>query len=69
MAQQKKARCAYCRKPISMMRNGEWYHDRNASTSCKPGEGSDRRATPAAPKAGDWTADDGTIACPDTPFE
>jgi hypothetical protein len=38
--------CCYCRKRIYRQKNGEWYHERNSSTSCKPGEGSDRRATP-----------------------
>ena len=38
--------CCYCRKRICRQKNGEWYHERNASTSCRPGEGSDRRATP-----------------------
>ena len=38
--------CCYCRKRIFRIVNGEWYHKRNGSTSCRPGEGSDRRATP-----------------------
>ena len=38
--------CQLCRKRVFQVRNGEWYHERNASTSCRPGEGSDRRATP-----------------------
>ena len=38
--------CCYCRKRVYRVRNGEWYHERGSSTSCKPGEGSDRRATP-----------------------
>lgn len=38
--------CCYCRKRIYRVKNGEWYHVRNSSTSCRPGEGSDRRATP-----------------------
>jgi hypothetical protein len=57
MAPQPKPRCAYCYKPIHKQRNGEWYHDRNASTSCSPGSGSDRRALPAAPKASTRTAE------------
>lgn len=38
--------CCYCRKRIYRVRNGEWYHERSASTSCRPGEGSGRRAAP-----------------------
>jgi len=38
--------CAYCRKRIRRQRNGAWYHDRNSSTACYFGSGSDRRATP-----------------------
>ena len=38
--------CQLCRKRVYRVRNGEWYHERNSSTSCRPGEGSDRRATP-----------------------
>ena len=38
--------CCDCRKRIYRQKNGEWYHERNGSTSCRPGEGSDRRATP-----------------------
>lgn len=38
--------CCYCRRRIYRVRNGEWYHEHNASVSCRPGEGSDRRATP-----------------------
>lgn len=40
-------RCVYCRKRIHKQRNGEWYHNHNASVACRPGEGSDRRATPS----------------------
>jgi hypothetical protein len=50
-AQPSRWRCGYCFKPIMLMRNGEWYHVRKSSTSCKPGEGSDRRAFPAAERA------------------
>jgi hypothetical protein len=45
-----KARCGYCYKLIMLMRNGEWYHVRNASTSCYFGTGSSKRAFPA----GEW---------------
>jgi hypothetical protein len=38
--------CCYCRKRIFRVKNGEWYHVRNSSTSCNPQAGSDRRATP-----------------------
>ena len=38
--------CGYCRKLVYRERNGAWYHKRNCSTSCRPGEGSDRRAFP-----------------------
>lgn len=38
--------CCYCRKRIHRQRNGEWYHNHNASVSCRPGQGSERRATP-----------------------
>jgi nitrite reductase/ring-hydroxylating ferredoxin subunit len=44
--------CCYCRKRVYRVRNGEWYHERNSSTSCRPGEGSDRRATPLEIEAG-----------------
>jgi hypothetical protein len=40
-------RCGYCYKKIRMQRNGAWYHDHNASVSCNPGSGSDRKAFPA----------------------
>lgn len=38
--------CMFCRNRVYRVRNGEWYHQRNSSTSCKPGEGSERRAVP-----------------------
>jgi hypothetical protein len=38
--------CQYCRKRVYRQRNGAWYHYGNASMSCRPGEGSDRRAAP-----------------------
>lgn len=38
--------CQLCRKRVFQTRNGAWYHRRNGSVSCRPGEGSDRRATP-----------------------
>src|SRR5215472_9928909 len=41
-------RCGYCRQRIHQQRNGAWYHNHNASVSCRPGEGSDRRAFPLA---------------------
>ena len=40
-------RCCYCWKRIYRQRNGAWYHVHNGSVACHPGEGSDRRATPA----------------------
>jgi hypothetical protein len=40
--------CRFCRKPIFKAKNGDWYHVRNSSVSCRPGSGSDRRALPAA---------------------
>lgn len=38
--------CQLCRGRLHKQRNGAWYHDRNSSESCRPGEGSERRATP-----------------------
>ena len=38
--------CQFCRKRIDRQRNGAWYHRHNSSVSCRPGEGSERRATP-----------------------
>jgi hypothetical protein len=38
--------CRFCRKRVHQQRNGAWYHNHNASVSCRPGEGSDRRALP-----------------------
>jgi hypothetical protein len=38
--------CQLCRKRVHKQRNGEWYHNRNGSVSCRPGEGSGRRAVP-----------------------
>lgn len=38
--------CQLCRKRIDRQRNGAWYHRHNSSVSCRPGEGSDRRAVP-----------------------
>lgn len=40
--------CTYCRRAIHRQRNGEWYHNHNASVSCRPGWAS-RRAAPGAP--------------------
>ena len=40
-------RCCYCRHRIYRQRNGDWYHEHNGSVSCRPGEGSDRRAAPS----------------------
>ena len=40
--------CGFCRKGIHRQRNGEWYHNHSASVSCYPGDGSDKRAFPAA---------------------
>ena len=51
-------RCGYCRKKITRQRNGAWYHDHNASVSCRPGEGSDRRAFPAGASAAARPRDD-----------
>jgi hypothetical protein len=42
-----KTQCCYCRREIQLMRNGAWYHKRNASVSCWPGQTSSK-ATPAA---------------------
>jgi hypothetical protein len=41
-----KTRCTYCYRPIHQQRNGAWYHDHNASVSCRPGWSSNK-ATPA----------------------
>jgi hypothetical protein len=38
--------CQHCRRRVHRQRSGDWYHDRNGSVSCSPGEGSGRRATP-----------------------
>lgn len=38
--------CANCRKRLHRQRNGAWYHNRNASVSCYPGGGSEKRAEP-----------------------
>jgi hypothetical protein len=43
--------CCYCHRAIYMVVSGDWYHDHNASVSCYPGAGSDRRATPAGVRA------------------
>jgi len=41
-------RCANCHRLIFRARSGDWYHKANASVSCDPGSGSDRRAVPEA---------------------
>jgi hypothetical protein len=38
--------CQFCRKRVYQTRDGAWYHRGNGSTSCRPGEGSERRALP-----------------------
>jgi hypothetical protein len=38
--------CCYCRKRVYRQKDGTWYHYRNGSRSCRPGEGSDKQATP-----------------------
>ncbi len=38
--------CQLCRRRLHRQRNGEWYHTHNASVSCRPGQGSEQRATP-----------------------
>lgn len=38
--------CGYCRKRVYRQLNGAWYHRRNGSASCYPGQGSDKRAIP-----------------------
>jgi hypothetical protein len=38
--------CQLCRKRVYQVRNGEWYHERNSTTSCHFGEGSGKRAVP-----------------------
>jgi hypothetical protein len=38
--------CQLCRKRVHRQRTGDWYHNHNASVSCRPGEGSGRRAVP-----------------------
>ena len=39
--------CANCGKPIFRLANqGDYYHKRTASTSCYPGRGHWKRATP-----------------------
>lgn len=40
--------CAHCRRRIHKQRNDEWYHNHNASRSCRPGWTANR-ATP-----GNW---------------
>ena len=44
--------CCYCRKRIFKARNGEWYHERTASTACWFGTGSRKRATPVEIEVG-----------------
>lgn len=38
--------CAECGKPVHRQRDDAWYHNRNASTSCYPGTGNPKQATP-----------------------
>jgi hypothetical protein len=38
--------CQLCRRRVYRVRNGEWYHDRNASAFCHPGDGTGRKALP-----------------------
>jgi hypothetical protein len=42
--------CQLCRRRLFKVENpgpsGAWYHVRGGSVSCRPGEGSERRATP-----------------------
>lgn len=38
--------CQLCRRRVFRQRNGAWYHRHNGSVACRPGEGSDARATP-----------------------
>jgi hypothetical protein len=38
--------CQLCRRRIHRQRNGAWYHNHNASVSCRPGDGSGRKAVP-----------------------
>jgi hypothetical protein len=40
-----KTYCTYCFRPIGRQRDGAWYHEHNASVSCKPGWNS-TKATP-----------------------
>jgi hypothetical protein len=35
--------CQLCRKRVYQVRNGEWYHDRNSSAFCHPGDGTGRK--------------------------
>lgn len=38
--------CQLCRKRVYRVRNGEWYHNGNASAFCHPGDGTHRKAVP-----------------------
>jgi hypothetical protein len=38
--------CQLCRKRAYRVVNGEWYHRRNGSAFCDPGDGTKRRAVP-----------------------
>jgi hypothetical protein len=38
--------CQLCRKRVHKQRDGSWYHDRNASWFCHPGDGTGRKAIP-----------------------
>ncbi len=38
--------CQLCRKRVHKQRNGAWYHDRNSSEFCHPGDETGRKAVP-----------------------
>jgi len=43
VAAERIAICQLCRKRVHRMINGEWYHSRNASVFCHPGDGTHRK--------------------------
>jgi hypothetical protein len=38
--------CQLCRRRVHRLRDGSWYHDRNSSWFCYPGDGTKRKAIP-----------------------
>jgi hypothetical protein len=35
--------CQLCHKRVFRVKNGEWYHQHNASAFCRPGDGTHRK--------------------------